>query len=438
MATKHEQILNFIKGLEVGQKISVRQLSRDLKVSEGTAYRAIKEAELQGLVNTIERVGTVRVEKKQRSNIERLTFAEVVNIVDGQVLGGREGLHKTLNKFVIGAMKLEAMMRYVEAGNLLIVGNRDNVHQVSLERGAAVLITGGFDTTDEVKKLADELKLPVISSSYDTFTVASMINRAIYDRLIKKEILLVEDMLPADSRPYSLKEGDPVSRFHSLVKETGHSRYPVVDDAGRVQGMITAKDVVGRSSEERVERVMTKQPITVTPKTSLASAAHEMIWEGIELLPVVDEQRRLLGVISRQDVIKSLQYVQKQPQVGETINDLIFQGFEEVKDREGGIAFAGQITPQMTDPLGTLSTGVLTALLTESAYRLLRRQRRGDFVTENVTVYALKPVQLESEVKIVPRILEMGRKFAKVDLEVLLNGSTLVSKALITAQMIER
>src|SRR5688572_5330262 len=98
MATKHEQILNFIKGLEVGQKISVRQLSRDLKVSEGTAYRAIKEAELQGLVNTIERVGTVRVEKKQRSNIERLTFAEVVNIVDGQVLGGREGLHKTLNK----------------------------------------------------------------------------------------------------------------------------------------------------------------------------------------------------------------------------------------------------------------------------------------------------------------------------------------------------
>lgn len=438
MATKHEQILRFIKGLEVGRKISVRQVSRDLKVSEGTAYRAIKEAELQGLVNTIERVGTVRVEKKQRSNIERLTFAEVVNIVDGQVLGGREGLHKTLNKFVIGAMKLEAMMRYVEAGNLLIVGNRDNVHQVSLERGAAVLITGGFDTTDEVKQLADELELPVISSSYDTFTVASMINRAIYDRLIKKEILLVEDMLPTDSRPYSLKEGDPVSQFHSLVQETGHSRYPVVDDAGRVQGMVTAKDVVGRSSEERVERVMTKQPITVTPKTSLASAAHEMVWEGIELLPVVDEQRRLLGVISRQDVIKSLQYVQKQPQVGETINDLIFQGFEEVKDPEGGIAFVGQITPQMTDPLGTLSTGVLTALLTESAYRLLRRQRRGDFVTENVTVYALKPVQLESEVKVVPRILEMGRKFAKVDLEVLLNGGTLVSKALITAQMIER
>src|SRR3954451_6338965 len=134
-----------------------------MTVSEGTAYRAIKEAENKGYVSTIERVGTIRIERKKKENIEKLTFAEIVNIVDGQVLGGRGGLHKTLNRFVIGAMKLEAMMRYVEPGNLLIVGNRDNVHRISLQRGAAVLITGGFDTTEEVKALADELELPVIS-----------------------------------------------------------------------------------------------------------------------------------------------------------------------------------------------------------------------------------------------------------------------------------
>lgn len=184
--TKHEQILQYIDNLPVGTKISVRQIAKDLDVSEGTAYRAIKEAESQGYVSTIERVGTVRIEKKQKENIERLTFAEVVNIVDGHVLGGREGLHKTLNKFVIGAMQLEAMMRYVDAGNLLIVGNRTQAHKLSLQQGAAVLITGGFDTSDEVKQLADELALPIISSSYDTFTVASLINRAIYDQLIKK------------------------------------------------------------------------------------------------------------------------------------------------------------------------------------------------------------------------------------------------------------
>ena len=124
MSTKHELILRHIEGLSVGEKISVRQVARALSVSEGTAYRAIKEAENQKLVNTIERVGTIRIEKKKKENIERLTFAEVLNIVDGLVLGGRGGLHKTLTKFVIGAMQLDDMMRYIDAGSLLIVGNR--------------------------------------------------------------------------------------------------------------------------------------------------------------------------------------------------------------------------------------------------------------------------------------------------------------------------
>lgn len=102
MSTKHEQILQYISQLNIGEKISVRQIAKALHVSEGTAYRAIKEAENQGLVTTIERVGTIRVEQKLKENIDHLTFAEVVNIVDGQVLGGRGGLHKTLQRFVIG------------------------------------------------------------------------------------------------------------------------------------------------------------------------------------------------------------------------------------------------------------------------------------------------------------------------------------------------
>lgn len=328
-------------------------------------------------------------------------------------------------------------MRYVEPGNLLIVGNRDNVHRISLQRGAAVLITGGFDTTEEVKALADELELPVISCSYDTFTVAAMINRAIYDRLIKKEILLVEDVMARDQEPVFLKVDDPVARFHEKVQETGHSRYPVVGNSGKVQGMVTAKDVVGHELTERIERVMTRNPITVTPKTSLAFAAHEMVWEGIELIPVVNDQRRLLGVISRQDVIKSLQYMQKQPQVGERINDIIFQGFEEVREKNGNFIFRGKVTPQMSDSLGTLSVGVLTGLMTEAAIRFLRRHRKGDLVTENLTIYSLKPVQMDSEVELIPRTLEMGRKSAKLELEVFHEGN-LVSKALLAAQMIER
>lgn len=91
-------------------------------------------------------------------------------------------------------MQLDAMARYTEQDSLLIVGNRADAQKLALRDGAAVLITGGFDTTEEIKRLADEKELPVLSTSYDTFTVASMINRAIYDQLIKKEIVFVGDI----------------------------------------------------------------------------------------------------------------------------------------------------------------------------------------------------------------------------------------------------
>ncbi|MBS4215375.1 MULTISPECIES: CBS domain-containing protein [Neobacillus] len=438
MATKHEQILEYIDGLPIGEKISVRQIAKAMSVSEGTAYRAIKEAENKGYVSTIERVGTIRIERKKKENIEKLTFAEVVNIVDGQVLGGRTGLHKTLNKFVIGAMKLEAMMRYTEAGNLLIVGNRTQAHELALKAGAAVLVTGGFDTEEQVKRLADELELPVISSSYDTFTVATMINRAIYDQLIKKEIILVEDILTPLSETYYLKSTDKVSRWHELNQQTTHSRYPVVDHNMRIQGMVTSKDVLGQDMDITIDKIMTRQPMTVNGKTSIASTAHMMVWEGIEVLPVADDSNHLDGLISRQDVLKALQMNQRQPQVGVTLDDIVTNqiGILQGKDK-GEDAFTCEVTPQMTNHLGTISYGVFTTIVSDAANRVLRSYKKGDLVVENMTIYFIKPVQMESTLEIYPRVLEVGRKFGKVDVEVF-NEGVLVGKAMMMCQLIDR
>jgi predicted transcriptional regulator len=436
MATKHEQILQYIDRLPIGTKISVRQIAKDLDVSEGTAYRAIKEAETQGYVSTIERVGTVRIEKKQKENIERLTFAEVVNIVDGHVLGGREGLHKTLNKFVIGAMQLEAMMRYVDAGSLLIVGNRYQAHKLSLQQGAAVLITGGFDTSEEVKELADELALPIISSSYDTFTVASLINRAIYDRLIKKEIVMVEDILkPLEDTPF-LYATDTVKKWHHYTELYSDTRFPVVDEQMRLVGIVTSKDIIGHDETEPIDKVMTKNPITTSPRVSVASSAHLMVWEGIELLPVVDNHRKLVGVLSRQDVLKALQYTQKQPQMGETFPNLIMSHFREERQQDE-LVYCGDVSPQMTNHLGTIASGIMTTVMVEAACNLLRLHRRGDMVPENITVYFLKPVQMESNIEVRPRLLDISRRFGKVEVSVYHNEQ-LVGQAMVTAQIIDR
>lgn len=433
--TKHEQILRHIESLKLGSRISVRKIAKNMEVSEGTAYRAIKEAENQGLVSTKERIGTVRVEKKLRQNIDKLTFAEVVNMVDGQVLGGSRGLHKTLNKFVIGAMEQDAMMRYIEAGSLLIVGNRNEAHSCALEYGAGVLITGGFDTSSEVKLLADKLELPIISSSYDTFTVASMINRAIYDRLIKKKIMLVEDILASGAALYALKANSTLKDWQRLSEDTGYSRFPVVDEWNRIIGVVTSKDMVGANALQTVDKLMTRSPLTVTPQTSVASAAHMMVWEGIELLPVVDLNRKMLGVLNRSDVLKAMQYIQKQPQNGETFEDLIWSGLEEVRDEKGTLQFHGVITPQMTNHLGTVSEGVLTTLMTQAAYRIVQEFKKGDLVMDNMSTYFLKPLQIDSKIEIRPTIIEVSRKFGKIDVEIYHAGA-LVSKAMLTAQVI--
>lgn len=436
MATKHEQILQYIDKLPIGQKISVRQIAKDLDVSEGTAYRAIKEAETQGYVSTIERVGTVRIEKKQKENIERLTFAEVVNIVDGHVLGGREGLHKTLNKFVIGAMQLEAMMRYIDAGSLLLVGNRYQAHKIALQQGAAVLITGGFDTSEEVKQLADRLALPIISSSYDTFTVAAMINRAIYDRLIKKEIVMVEDILKPLAETPVLLPTDPVAKWHQYTELYHDTRFPVVDEQMRLIGIVTSKDIIGHDQTASIDKVMTKNPITTSPRVSVASSAHTMVWEGIELLPVVDNYRKLVGVLSRNDVLKALQYTAKQPQMSETFPNLIMSHFREERQGED-IVYTGEVTPQMTNHLGTIASGIMTTVIAEVGCNLLRIHRKGDMVPENITVYFLKPVQMESRIHVRPRLLDISRRFGKVEVSVY-QGEQMVGQAMVTAQIIDR
>ena len=68
---------------------------------------------------------------------------------------------------------------------------------------------------------------------------------------------------------------------------------------------------------------MTKSPINVQLSTTVANCAHMMIWEGIELLPVTTVSKKLIGVITRKDVLTAMQLLSRQPQVGETINDQI-------------------------------------------------------------------------------------------------------------------
>lgn len=435
VVTKHQQILDYIRSLPLGAQISVRKIARVLHVSEGTAYRAIKDAEREGFVSTLDRIGTVRVERKEKAQIERLTFAEVVRIVEGTVLGGREGLHKSLGRLVIGAMKTESISRYLNPGSLMIVGNREQVQRMSLKSGAAVLITGGFTASPMVERLANEYQLPLISCSYDTFTTATLINRALYDQMIKKDILYVEDVVQEQSLS-TLTPVDTVRDYYHLVEATGHSRVPVVDRNGRLVGIISPRDVAEAESSAPIARFMTRHPVTVTPKTTIASASHRMAFEGIEMMPVVRD-RNLVGVLTRQDVIRALQIMSRQPQVAETVEDVVVRDFASVESGDGQVLLRGQVTPQMTTSGGTLASGPLTTIIQEAARVCLRRVRHADMVVENMTLYMLRPVPVDSTIDARAQVLDYGRRYAKVEV-VIEDEADAFAKALLTAQWIER
>lgn len=442
MATKHDQIITYIETLPVGEKISVRSIAKSLNVSEGTAYRAIKEAETNGLVSTIQRVGTIRIERKIKETFETLTYGEVVKIIDGDILGGEEGLDKALSKFIIGAMTEEAMIRYITPGSLMIVGNRENAQKLALEHGAAVLITGGFKTNEEIILLANKLKMPVLSTMYDSFTVATLINRAITDQLIKKEIMLVDDIYTKADQTLYLTANQLVLDYRRLNDQSQHTRFPVINKKNRLIGMVTARDIIGKQDHVSIERVMTKNPTFAKAHMSVASVGHLMIWEGLEVMPIVEDDLTLMGIVSRQDVMKSMQSSQHQPQMGDTLSDQINENIEVLAcssktDFSEIPYYKFKVTPQMTDDVGTLSFGLLSEVITTVTKNTLVVFQKKNAILEQMNLYYLKLVQLGSEIEIRPRVFEIGRRTAKLDIEVY-TDTVLVAKATVACQLMQK
>ncbi len=437
MTSKHQQIIRYIESLPVGEKISVRSIAKNMEMSEGTAYRAIKEAENIGIVSTIERVGTIRIERKTKDNLEKLSFGEIIKIIEGEVFGGHDGLDKILNRFVIGAMTLDAMTRYIQPESLVIIGNREDAQLLALNQGAAVLITGGFQATPQLIQKADELKIPLMGTTYDTFTVASLINRAMTDQLIKKKIMIVADIYNDIENTNYLRMDQTVKEYRQLSEKTGNSRFPVINHSNRLVGVVSAKDILGKADTLTMERVMTKNPSVSKLHASVASVAHSMIWNGLEMLPVVQDNMELIGIISRRDVMKAMQLTQRQPQVGNTFEDDVSENLEIVEVNPTSAHFNFTVTPQMTNNLGMLSFGVLCEVVSVASKEFIHRSQRRNTVIEQLEMHYLKMIPIESKISIQMQTLDNGRKVSKLDISVLLENSV-VAKAIMSNQLMER
>lgn len=423
--SKHQEILSYLEKLPVGKRVSVRSISNHLGVSDGTAYRAIKEAENRGLVETRPRSGTIRI-KSQKVSIERLTYAEIAEVTGSDVIAGRDGLDREFSKFSIGAMTEDNILSYLHDGGLLIVGDRTQIQMLALENENAVLVTGGFEINENVLKLANKKNIPVLRSKHDTFTIATMINRALSNVQIKTDILTVEKIYQTSHEYGYLYETDTVKDYLDLVRKNRSSRFPVVNKDQVVVGVMTMRDAADQSPGTTLDKTMTRTVYMTGLSTNIANISQRMIAEDFEMVPVVRSNHTLLGVVTRRDVMDKMSrsQISALPTFSEQIGQKLSYHHDEV---------VITVEPFMLDKNGVLANGVLSEILTLMTQNLVVNSGR-NLIIEQMLIYFLHAVQIDDVLRIQARIIHHTRRSAIIDYDLYLNQQ-IVAKANVTVKI---
>src|SRR6266540_2794232 len=136
----------------------------------------------------------------------------------------------------------------------------------------------------------------------------------------------VEDVMTAEV--VTVEQGTPFKAIVRLLEEQRISAVPVVDEHGTVVGVVSEADLLakeryphGRNGLSAVEglrnrtalhkaegviaaELMSSPPVTARLGSTIGEAARLAASAGVKRLPVADEQRRLVGIVTRSDLLK--------------------------------------------------------------------------------------------------------------------------------------
>jgi CBS domain-containing protein len=116
----------------------------------------------------------------------------------------------------------------------------------------------------------------------------------------------------------TVQQDDAVNDAVVTLTDAHISALPVVDNSGRMVGVISGTDVLTSEAEARdaVERealfeqmmvrdIMTPRPLTISPEADIREAAQQMLYADIHRLFVTSD-KRLVGVISTTDIVRAV------------------------------------------------------------------------------------------------------------------------------------
>jgi IMP dehydrogenase len=157
------------------------------------------------------------------------------------------------------------------------------------------------------------INVPIVSAAMDTVTESRMAiaiaqeggigvlhkNMSIEQQAIKvRKVKRAESGMILD--PVTMPLDSKVSDAKANMKEHGIGGIPIVDDAGKLIGIVTNRDLRFEKNNDRpISEVMTSENlVTAAVGTSLAEAEDILQEHKIEKLPVVDGENKLVGLIN--------------------------------------------------------------------------------------------------------------------------------------------
>lgn len=113
-----------------------------------------------------------------------------------------------------------------------------------------------------------------------------------------------------------IRDEIPMSEVRSIAVQYDYNGFPVITADGRLVGVITKGDLLRALQAALADPGVWDQPVTrwmahgvlaLRPADSLETAIAHMVDSGLRSLPVIDEEDRVVGVVSRNDLMAAVE-----------------------------------------------------------------------------------------------------------------------------------
>ncbi|MBR6495968.1 MAG: IMP dehydrogenase, partial [Rikenellaceae bacterium] len=162
------------------------------------------------------------------------------------------------------------------------------------------------------------INTPMVSAAMDTVTEADLaiaiareggIGVIHKNMSIERQAQQVRKVKRAENGmiydPITISKDNTVSDALQLMNENRIGGIPVVEDDMTLIGIVTNRDLrFQQDLNKRIEEVMTSKGLVTTRSTDLKQAATILLENKIEKLPVVDQDGKLIGLLTYRDITK--------------------------------------------------------------------------------------------------------------------------------------